>query len=55
MRRRSVTRGLSHVAVFEYIYDRLRALYRYFAVPRTSDGPLLTVSQATDHSTTCTM
>ena len=32
------------MSVFEYIYDRLRIMYRYFALPHTSDGPILTVT-----------
>ena len=43
MRKRSVTRALSHTAIFDFIYDRLRALYLYFAVPCNKDGPLIKV------------
>ena len=50
MRKRSVTRSLSHTAVFEYIYDRLRALYFYFTVPCNKDGPLIQVCPPFDIS-----
>ena len=43
MRKRSVTRALSHTAIFDFIYDRLRALYLYFAIPCNKDGPLIKV------------
>ena len=39
-RRRNVARSLSHPRLFEYINDRIRAAYKYFAIPQTKAGPL---------------
>ncbi|XP_013381617.1 terminal uridylyltransferase 4-like, partial [Lingula anatina] len=36
--KRNVTRSVSHSQIFEYIYDRLRAAYKYFGSPQFKDG-----------------
>lgn len=35
-----MARSLSHPLLFEYINDRIRAAYKYFAIPQTEKGPL---------------
>ncbi|KAK4314793.1 hypothetical protein Pmani_013939 [Petrolisthes manimaculis] len=40
VQKRNLTRTVSGNPVFEYIADRLKATYKYFAVPQLSYGPL---------------
>ena len=40
MRRWNVARSVSHSQVFEYILERIRAAYQYFAIPQITSGPL---------------
>ena len=40
MKKRNVARSVSHVHVFEYIYDRIRFAFKYFGMPRTKAGPV---------------
>ncbi len=46
MRKRNVAKSVSHPHVYEYIDDRMRAAYLYFANPQTKDGPLYTMADA---------
>lgn len=40
VQKRNLTRTVSGNPVFEYIGDRLKATYKYFAIPQLSYGPL---------------
>ncbi len=46
MRKRNVAKSVSHPHVYEYIDDRMRSAYLYFANPQTKDGPLYTMADA---------
>ena len=41
LRKRNVARSLSHPRLFEYINDRMRVAYKYFAIPQTKAGPVV--------------
>ena len=40
LQKRNLTRTVSGNPVFEYIIDRFKTSYKYFAIPQLSYGPL---------------